>query len=92
MIYRTPERFSSGLLNKYTTNDLYDMAVYYAKQHGLQWTFSRDKMMKEFKKEFEQYYTRNREGQRYYLFPELSKFTKQLTVTRPELITDPDTE
>ena len=90
MIYRTPEKFSNGLFNKYTTNELYDMSVYFAKQHGLAWTFTTEKMSKDFKKEFGQYYTRNNEGQRYYKFPELSKFTTQLSQFRPELMTDQD--
>jgi hypothetical protein len=97
MIYRVPERFAPNdpdlpeQERKFSTNDIYDMAVYYAKQHGLQWTFSRDKMNKDFKKEFEQYYKRT-ETERYYLFPNLSIFIIKLTATRPELITDPNTE
>jgi len=98
MIYRTPERFAPNdpdlpeQFRKFSTNDLYDMAVYYAKQHGLQWTFSRDKMVKDFKKEFEQYYKRDNNGNRYYKFPKLNQFLSQLTATRPELITDLDTK
>ena len=73
--------------NKYRITELYNDSVAYAKQNGLEWSFTPDKMSKEFKKEFEQWFKKGR-TYNYYEFPPEDKLVEKLKAMRPELIID----
>ena len=75
--------------NSYRITDLYNDSVTYAKQNGLEWSFTPDKMSKDFKKEFEKWFQKGRTCN-YYLFPSEDELLKELKIMRPELIIDLD--
>ena len=83
MVYCDYKPFSQP--RKWTLHELHEIAIHYAKSHYLESTFSREKMSKDFKKEFKEYYNRNATG-RYYLFPDEIRLYNQLSVKRPELM------
>jgi len=82
MIYRQPHNYAE---NTYRTNDLYECAIDYAKRHGLAWTFTADKMAKEFKIEFSKFFKKARECNKY-AFPLEYELIKYLKEKRPELV------
>jgi len=83
MVYCDYKPFSQP--RKWTLHELHEISVQYAKSHYLESTFSRDKMAKDFRKEFKEYYNRNGNG-RYYLFPDENRLYQQLSIKRPELM------
>jgi phage pi2 protein 07 len=84
-----PDKYKPDENNKYRITDLYNDSVTYAKQNGLEWSFTPDKMSKEFKKEFEKWFKKGR-TYNYYEFPPEDELLEQLKEMRPELIIDLD--
>jgi hypothetical protein len=82
MIYRQPHNFSE---NSYRINDLYECAIDYAKRHGLAWTFTADKMAKDFKIEFGKFSKKTRESNKY-TFPLEHELINYLREKRPQLV------
>jgi phage pi2 protein 07 len=83
------EKFNAIETNKHRLMDLYNDSVSYAKQNGLEWSFTPDKMSKEFKKEFNTYFKKGREYN-YYQFPSEEILLQELKAMRSELIIDLD--
>jgi hypothetical protein len=84
MIYRQAHNFAE---NQYRINDLYECAIDYAKRHGLEWTFTADKMTKDFKIEFGQFFKKTKECNKY-IFPTEHQLINFLKEKRPQLIND----
>jgi hypothetical protein len=96
MIYKNYElyaydknKYKPDESNLYRITDLYNHSVTYAKQNGLEWSFTPDKMSKDFKKEFEKWFKKGR-TYNHYQFPSEDEFLKELKEMRPELIIDLD--
>ena len=83
MVYCDYKPFSQP--RKWSLHELHEISVQYAKSHYLESTFSRDKMAKDFKKEFKEYSNHGRTGN-YYLFPDEEKLYTYLKNKRPELM------
>jgi hypothetical protein len=88
MIYKQPRYYEKMSLR---TSELYEQAISYAKSHYMEQTFSSDRMSKDFKKEFGEYFVRGR-THNYYEFPEENIFIKQLCKKRSSLVMDMDEE
>jgi hypothetical protein len=90
MIYDNIDRFQD---EAFTTVSLFKRAQQYAKENAMQWTFSKDKFLKDFKKEFNEFRKRNKD-QIVYQFPIKSKLIEILIQKRKELMSDyiPDEE
>jgi len=84
MIYTQPFKFAG---NEWRSSDLYEVAITYAKGHFLESTFSKDKMARDLKNEFEPFFTRNSIN-RFYKFPDEKQFIEYLKSKRPELLID----
>ena len=84
MIYRQPHNYAE---NSYRTSDLYECAIDYAKRHGLEWTFTADKMTKDFKIEFGEFFKKTKECNKY-VFPLEHKLVNFLKEKRPQLVND----
>jgi len=84
MIYRQPHNFAE---HQYRINDLYECAIDYAKRHGLAWTFTADKMAKDFKTEFSKFSRKTKECNKY-CFPTEHELKMFLNQKRPELVLD----
>lgn len=90
MVYDNIDRFQD---ETFTTVNLFKRAQQYAKENAMQWTFSKDKFLKDFKKEFNEFRFRSKD-QIVYKFPVKSKFIEILIQKRKELMSDyiPDEE
>jgi hypothetical protein len=88
MIYKQPRYYEKM---SFRTSELYEQAITYAKSHYMEQTFSSDRMSKDFKKEFGEYFVRGR-THNYYEFPEENIFIKQLCKKRSSLVMDMDEE
>jgi hypothetical protein len=84
MIYDNIDRFQD---EAFTTVNLFKRAQQYAKENAMQWTFSKDKFLKDFKKEFPEFRKRNKD-QIVYQFPIKSKLIDILIQKRKELMSD----
>jgi len=82
MIYDEPDHFADS---EKTVSRLFKRAQLYAKENALQWTFSKDKFQKDFKKEFNEFYRRTR-IQVVYKFPPKIDLIKILLSKRKELM------
>lgn len=88
MIYDNIDQYQD---QECTTVKLFKRAQQYAKENALQWTFSKDKFQKDFKKEFSEFYKRT-PIQRVYKFPPKKDLIKILISKRKELMIDYITE
>jgi hypothetical protein len=84
MIYDNVESYEG---KECTTVSLFRRAQQYAKENALQWTFSKEKFQKEFKKEFIEFHRKTR-IQNIYKFPVKEELIKILMSKRRELMTD----
>jgi hypothetical protein len=82
MIYDEPEHFADS---EKTVSRLFKRAQIYAKENALQWTFSKDKFQKDFKKEFNEFHRKTR-LQNIYKFPPKIDLIKILLSKRKELM------
>jgi hypothetical protein len=82
MIYDEPDHFADS---EKTVSRLFKRAQLYAKENALQWTFSKDKFQKDFKKEFSEFHRRT-SIQRIYKFPPKRELIKILLSKRKELM------
>ena len=84
MVYDNIDRFQD---EAFTTVRLFKRAQQYAKENAMQWTFSKDKFLKDFKKEFNEFRFRSKD-QIVYKFPVKSTFVELLKEKRKELMSD----
>jgi len=84
MIYDNIDSYES---KEYTTNILFKRAQQYAKENALQWTFSKEKFQKDFKKEFKEFHKKTM-IQNVYKFPPKKEFIQILLSKRRELMSD----
>ena len=84
MIYSQPHKFVN---NEWRVSDLYEVSINYAKSHYLESTFSKEKMCRDIKADFEVYFKRGKHYN-YYQFPEENEFIEHLKKTRKELLMD----
>jgi len=84
MVYDNIDSFED---EEFTTIRLFKKAQQYAKENAMQWTFSKDKFLKDFKKEFEEFRGR-RSNQIFYKFPVKESLIKLLIEKRKELMSD----
>jgi hypothetical protein len=84
MVYDNIDSFEE---EEFTTIRLFKKAQQYAKENAMQWTFSKDKFLKDFKKEFGEFRFR-RSNQIFYKFPVKETFIKLLIEKRKELMSD----
>jgi len=82
MIYRQPNKFYG---EEMTISVLYDIAINYAKQHGLEWTFSAEKMSRDFKTEFQSFFRKRKDANKY-IFPRQSELIEWLEQKRPQIV------
>ena len=82
MVYDEYEIFAG---EKWTAFEIKNKFLDYAKRTHKTNNFSADKVSKDFKKEFEQYYKRDSKG-RYFEFPEVETFAKELDAKRSGLV------
>ena len=82
MIYRQPNKFYN---EEMTISTLYDIAINYAKQHGLEWTFSAEKMSRDFKAEFQAFFRKRKDANKY-VFPKQSELIEWLESKRPQIV------
>jgi len=83
MVYDEYEIFAG---EKWTAFEIKNKFLDYAKKTHKTNNFSADKVAKDFKKEFEQYYKKDSKGNRYYQFPEVEIFAKELDAKRSGLV------
>ena len=90
MIYDEPDNFADS---EKTISRLFKRAQLYAKENALQWTFSKDKFQKDFKKEFSEFHKKTR-VRNIYIFPPRKDLIKILLTKRSELMKEyiPDEE
>jgi hypothetical protein len=84
MVYDNIDLYSDA---ECTVSKLFKRAQQYAKENALQWTFSKDKFQKDFKKEFKEFYKRTM-LQVFYRFPIKKELIKILLSKRKELMTE----
>ena len=84
MIYDNIDQYADA---ECTTVKLFKRAQQYAKENALQWTFSKEKFQKDFKKEFNEFYKRTK-IQVVYKFPPKIDLIKILMSKRKELMID----
>jgi hypothetical protein len=82
MIYDEPDNFADS---EKTVSRLFKRAQLYAKENALQWTFSKDKFQKDFKKEFSEFHKKTR-LRNIYKFPPQKDLIKILLSKRVELM------
>ena len=82
MVYYGINKFADM---RYTIDDIIESAIKYAKDNNLEWTFSKDKCAKDFKKEFESYFKKLKTHNEY-KFPPRIELLEFLKSKRPELL------
>ena len=82
MIYDNVDLYADA---ECTVPKLFRRAQQYAKENALQWTFSKDKFQKDFKKEFSEFHRKTR-IQNIYKFPSKTDLIKILLSKRKELM------
>jgi L-amino acid N-acyltransferase YncA len=85
MFYIHPQYFAD---TKMRITSIYKKAVEYAKQNNLQWSFTKQKMAKDIKKELPEEYFKRTNIYNYYDFPDEEKFVEYLKTQRPQLLID----
>jgi hypothetical protein len=84
MVYDNIDSYES---RECTTNILFKRAQQYAKENALQWTFSKEKFQKDFKKEFKEFHKKTM-IQNVYKFPPKKELIAILMSKRRELMSD----